>query len=516
LRADNGYEALAAALARRKAGERVRIVVALEHPAVTRAIAMWRELDSFAGDRDEKLAEIAVIRARAPDPLSEQLRELYRTTLALADDAICASWLHVHGIEAMLGGRIRNVRITVPALVHTVERQSTGDTYVAVIVSEDEPEARAYAAFALGDLHAPVRFFTTDRIGECTNAALLVDAHWKEPDAAVAAVATGLPVVVSLTSGAREFMRPAGAYNPLIPESLADIVRRALGASASRPCATISAHSVSTADEERPHVTFLVRTKNRPQLLGRTLDSVAQQSDAIVDAIVVNDGGERVDDIVAAYPFAILIHRDESEFTSAASAALARATGTYVQLLDDDDALFPHHAALAGRALDRSGANIAYTDSLNVYLDDAQPPRIAGYRALLEDRVDRDRMLVANPIVGSVRVMYRRSALVSSGGFRPLPIAEDYDATLRLSRASDVVHVASTTAIYGIFADARNLTVANAGHLRASLEQIYATVPVRGRPLIEGRRAEQLEKLADFAGTILRGAAVTLPTPAPL
>lgn len=410
LKAESAHAALATVLERRKAGERACVVVGIEHPVAMRARTIWRDLETFSGDRDAQLEEIRAQRARQAEIIDDATRELYRTILALADDVVCTSWVHVRGVEGMLRARIRNVTVRAPAAGPTQPRITRGEAYAAVIVNEDDPQSRAYAAFALGDLHAPVRFFTVGELHACADAAIIIDADWTSPAATVAAAAFGRPLVVSLTSGAREYVRAAGAYDPLVPESLADAARRAFGAAGSAVYAGDAQHATVAPREAPPRVTFLIRAKDRPEFLRRTLESVARQRNAEVDAIVVNDGD--------------------------ASVALARATGTYVGLLDDSDALFPDHAALLGLALERSGANLACADALDI-----------DHRVVTSERVDRDGLRAGHPIAASLHVLYRRSALEAAGGFRSAPPGADDDAYVPMSRASDFVRVPVVTMV---------------------------------------------------------------------
>jgi len=512
LRFDTAQAVLTEVLARRYAGEPAHVIVDIEHPIAMRARQVWRDLQTFGGDRDERWQEIRTLRARPWEPIDAAVLETVRTVLLLADEAAFGSWAHVRGTEALLGCAIRNVRITVPARSERLPAARATGMRVAVVVPEGDPEARAFAEFALGDLHAPVGVVSPAQFAECADASVIVDADWSSPAIAIGAASSGIPVVVSSTSGAREVVQPAATYDPLYPESLADAVRIALGSAGSR-AGTMNATREPRVRVDAAHVTFLVRTKDRPAFLRRTLDVISRQRDAIVDAIVINDGGERVDEIVARYPFATLVHREKSDYVTAAPAALELARGTYVQLLDDDDALFPDHAACLSGALERSGANIAYSDSLNIYVDGADPPRVTGYRVLSQDYVDRDRLLVTNPIMGSPRVLYRRSAFVALGGFRPLALALDYDAYLRMSRSNDFIYVPVVTAIYSVFLDGRNRSVARGRDMHDAFERIFAAVPAAGRPLIERRRRAVLDEMRENNGLILKGAAVTLDAP---
>jgi glycosyltransferase involved in cell wall biosynthesis len=99
---------------------------------------------------------------------------------------------------------------------------------------------------------------------------------------------------------------------------------------------------------EAPEVSVITRTKNRPIMLERALDSVSGQDYWRFEWIVVNDGGERapVDELVeearSRGVTANVVHRDLSIGMEAASnAGIARAVGSWLVIHDDDDSWSP-------------------------------------------------------------------------------------------------------------------------------------------------------------------------------
>ncbi|GAB4356798.1 MAG: hypothetical protein Kow0060_09750 [Methylohalobius crimeensis] len=103
--------------------------------------------------------------------------------------------------------------------------------------------------------------------------------------------------------------------------------------------------------DKAPLVSLIVRTKDRPRLLGEALESLAAQTYPNLEVIVVNDGGEDVEDIVQAYRprFAALHYLDLQPGrgrSAAGNAGLEKASGEYLGFLDDDDWLLPEHVSL--------------------------------------------------------------------------------------------------------------------------------------------------------------------------
>jgi glycosyltransferase involved in cell wall biosynthesis len=92
-------------------------------------------------------------------------------------------------------------------------------------------------------------------------------------------------------------------------------------------------------------VDIVMRTKDRPALLGRALASVVQQRHANWHLYVVNDGGEAapVDALVATFADGLagritVIHNPASlGMSAAANAGMSRGTSPFIAVHDDDD-----------------------------------------------------------------------------------------------------------------------------------------------------------------------------------
>ena len=99
-------------------------------------------------------------------------------------------------------------------------------------------------------------------------------------------------------------------------------------------------------DESKPYFSIVIATYNRANLIGKTLDTVWQQTDPDFEVIVVNDGSrDHTEEVLAAIqdPRLIWFTIPNSERSVARNRGIARARGEYVTFLDSDDWLLPHY-----------------------------------------------------------------------------------------------------------------------------------------------------------------------------
>jgi glycosyltransferase involved in cell wall biosynthesis len=197
-----------------------------------------------------------------------------------------------------------------------------------------------------------------------------------------------------------------------------------------------------------PRVSVIVRTFNRPDLLGEALASLKAQTFSDFEVIVVNDGGDpAAEDVVkkaglGCVRYAMLPHGGR---VRALNAGLALARGGYITGLDDDDAAYPCHLEKLAGYLDSPGAApVVYGDyCLATYGRGAggavsrREVRAGAYR--------RGALFETNPC--TILLMARRECYESAGCFIPaLELAEDWEMWLRLASRYDFHHLAEVTA----------------------------------------------------------------------
>jgi GT2 family glycosyltransferase len=196
---------------------------------------------------------------------------------------------------------------------------------------------------------------------------------------------------------------------------------------------------------ERAPISVLVRTKDRPRRLTEALESVVAQTIAPLEAIVVNDGGEPVDHLLAPYsrrlPLHSLLHATPRGRAAAANAGLTAASGAWIAMLDDDDLFLPDHlATLWGAARSVSAAPLVYA-ACRV----ERPGRPA---EVLGAPFEREALALANSIPTCAAIFSREAALAVKGFDESLPFLEDWDLWLRLAGRGAFVFVNAVTSVY--------------------------------------------------------------------
>lgn len=117
---------------------------------------------------------------------------------------------------------------------------------------------------------------------------------------------------------------------------------------------------MTRASAPRPTVSVIITTYYRNERLRDAIESVLAQEHAPAEVIVVDGSEEAVARPVAAdYPVAYLAHADDRGAQAARNAGAVRASGEYVQFLDDDDRLHPRKFA-AQVPLFSDGVGVVY------------------------------------------------------------------------------------------------------------------------------------------------------------
>ncbi len=203
-----------------------------------------------------------------------------------------------------------------------------------------------------------------------------------------------------------------------------------------------------------PVVSVLVPTFNRPQYLSKALASVLQQSYRNLQVIVINDGGEDVNDIINSFrdPRLLFINRKENRGKPySLNEALNRADGKYVAYLDDDDLYYPNHIETLVNALEfQTDCQVAYSDFYKAYCRVSSDGNRQVLSKVVEVSRDFDRflMLLFNHVL-HVCLMHRRDLIEKTGPYNEqLNVLIDWDMTRRLVFFSDFHHACEITGEY--------------------------------------------------------------------
>lgn len=207
-----------------------------------------------------------------------------------------------------------------------------------------------------------------------------------------------------------------------------------------------------------PSISVIVRTRDRLQQLRRALASVAAQHYPRLEVVVVNDGGQDPSSVVEEFrerlQVRLVAHATSAGRARCAQVGLETATSEYVNFLDDDDVLHPHHLRTLAEEQARTGARVVYSNVECLLLAQGvrDCPQVLA-RSVFASEFDPARLLFENtlPIMS---VLAERALALEAGGFDfQFDYFEDWDLWLRLSHRTPFQHIPVVTATYYVTED---------------------------------------------------------------
>lgn len=200
-------------------------------------------------------------------------------------------------------------------------------------------------------------------------------------------------------------------------------------------------------------ISVIIPTADRPEALTRALASLRAQGIKDIQAVVVNDGGADVADVVAPFRGDLaleLLNQPTNQGPSAArNAAMDAADGDFITFLDDDDVLLPGHFEALLPVLNNGEADVVYPTTM---VSDARAElTIEGYRdarPAFQYDFDPEFLLTAN-YIPTLGLTMRRAGLDGPRFDPGIRLAEDWDLWLRMVRDGwRFHHVDVPTAVY--------------------------------------------------------------------
>ncbi|GIH04439.1 glycosyl transferase [Rhizocola hellebori] len=194
-----------------------------------------------------------------------------------------------------------------------------------------------------------------------------------------------------------------------------------------------------------PTVGVVIPTRDRPELLKRTIESVrAQDYPGAMRIIVVYDQAEPDWRLAVADEPAVMVLGNwrEPGLAGARNTGIMALDTELVAFCDDDDVW--HRAKLRKQiaAMTRSGADFI-TCAIEVEYAGHVHPRLAGTERVTVDQLARSRMAMLH----SSTFLVKRSALLTDGEIGPVAEDapgsqnEDWDLLIRAARLAPIVHV---------------------------------------------------------------------------
>jgi GT2 family glycosyltransferase len=220
--------------------------------------------------------------------------------------------------------------------------------------------------------------------------------------------------------------RTGATFDPRPPASIDDLERDFL----ERESGRLAGEPAPAATPRRPSISVCLVHRDRPAFLAQALESIAAQTEAPLEVVLVDDGSETAEAHAALAALAPAFEargwrlvRQENRYLGAARNAAARlARGEYLLFMDDDNLALPDEVATFARAAARSGADIL-TCFMDLFggrepLPPGAPPRA---RALFLGGAAAVGLF--RNAFGDANALVRREAFLALGGF-----TEDRDA----------------------------------------------------------------------------------------
>lgn len=190
-------------------------------------------------------------------------------------------------------------------------------------------------------------------------------------------------------------------------------------------------------------VAIITRTKNRPVLLRRALDSILAQTYRDYVVVVVNDAGDRepVDECVAAVADRAdgrihVMHNQKSNGREAAmNTGVAAASSEYIVMLDDDDTWAPEFLELTVTYLDDTDEGGVATRSAVIYESLEGESAVETGREPLATHLHDITLfeMIRRNYMPTNSFLYRRRVHDEVGMYdEALPVLADWDFNLRV------------------------------------------------------------------------------------
>jgi glycosyltransferase involved in cell wall biosynthesis len=231
--------------------------------------------------------------------------------------------------------------------------------------------------------------------------------------------------------------------------------------------------------KEKPLVSVIIPTYNRPELLALTLESLIDQTYENWEALVINDGGKPLPAANEALPTDKRIRfinlPKNHERSHCRNLGIREACGKYIAFLDDDDVFYRHHIELAVQTLetDPQERKIWYGNSCEAKAVITEGGlQIKQVRIAYAEKFNRSRLLVNN-YIPILALVFHRDVFAENFYNEEMNLLEDYDLLIRLSQSYHFIHLGLVTNEFRLFNDRDVATLARHRDQYAALYYRY-------------------------------------------
>lgn len=247
--------------------------------------------------------------------------------------------------------------------------------------------------------------------------------------------------------------------------------------------------------EDNPLISIIVRTLNRPDSLKRALTSLSNQTFRQFEVVLVNDGGDSVQDIVdnfsKHFPITYVHHAESKGRTPALNAGINHVATDWVAILDDDDIVYPWHLEVLYKAsLENPKDKVFYSNFNRVIFKsiDSYDPLILQMNTPWHYK--KAELWVKNYIPIHTWLIHK-SCFDTVGLFdETQTMLEDFEFLIRLSTKYTFCPIDRVTCEYRFYLDGINSMINNREKTYDALNYIYNKFETKDTEILENRDSE--------------------------
>ena len=209
---------------------------------------------------------------------------------------------------------------------------------------------------------------------------------------------------------------------------------------------------------EKPLVSIIVRTCNRPDVLRETLVSLRLQTYDNIEIVIVEDGEPAAEQMIREeFSDLEVLYRATGQKVGrckAGNLAMSLAHGRYLNFLDDDDLFYADHVEVLVANLIRSQKQAAYATSFEtpIVVTSKVPYiyEVRNYLGVHKQPFSRI-VLCHHNYIPIQSIMFEKKLFEEYGGLdESVDALEDWDMWVRYSLHTDFEFVMKTTSIYRV------------------------------------------------------------------
>lgn len=215
--------------------------------------------------------------------------------------------------------------------------------------------------------------------------------------------------------------------------------------------------------DKNPLVSVIVRTHDRPESLRETLVSIRNQTYKNIEVIIVEDGKPKakkmLEDDFQDLNIKYFFTTDIVGVAKAANIGLKKATGEYINFLDDDDLVYPEHIEVLLSEIIDSDYEIVYASAFETSIEviSYEPYKYKTKDVYIKYDNDFNLLYLMNKNITPIQaVMFKRRVYDICGGVdEGLKVLEDWDLWIKYGLKFPFKYIKRTTSLYRVPSDIR-------------------------------------------------------------